>query len=61
LYQQVCAILQRDDRIHTWIENLDVIEVGRHDLDAGQLPGGNVAGEHKAIQHHDVGGHWTRW
>ena len=63
LRQQVCAILQRNDRIHTRIEYLDVIEIGRHDLDAGQLPGGNVAGEREAVQHHDVGGvrrNWTR-
>jgi hypothetical protein len=40
-----------------------MIEIGRHDLDARQLAGGNEARERTALQHHDVGGvrrDWTR-
>ena len=38
LHQQSCAILQRDNGVHMRIHPLDVVEIGRHDLDAGNLP-----------------------
>ena len=53
------AFNQRNDRIDRWIEPLDVVQVGRHHLAAGN-PFSLDSGRQVAAAHHHDLGDW-RW
>ncbi len=56
LSKQLRAVLQSDNGVDPRIEFLDVIEIRRHDLDAGDLPGANGIAKRHRVQHHDARG-----
>ncbi len=55
LCQQAVAILQRHDGVHLGIDEIDMVEVGVHHLDAGEFARGDGRRQSARIHHHDVG------
>jgi len=54
LSQQSGPVLQRHNGIHFGIKPVNVIEIGRHDFDAGNLPRADGVGERNRIHHDDI-------
>ena len=54
LCQQRVSILERNDGVDPRIEGRDVIQIGGHDLDAGELPRMDRRGERRGVQRDDV-------
>jgi len=55
LRQQARAILESDYGVHFWVQFLDVVEVGGHDIDAGGLPRTDHGCEHNGVHHDNLG------
>ena len=53
--QNLLAIAHRDDRVVGRIGALDVVEIGRHDLDAGHLARRNHIRQRTGAKIEDVG------
>ena len=54
LCQQRVSILERNDGVDPRIESRDVIQIGTHHLDAGQLARMDRRGERRGVQRDDV-------
>jgi hypothetical protein len=54
LRQRGGTVLQRHDGVDPRIEPLDVIEIGAHDLDAGDAPRADRGREADRVHHDDV-------
>ena len=54
LLQQAAAILESHDGIYMWIQLSDVVEIGRHDLDTGELPRADRVGERASAHHNNL-------
>jgi hypothetical protein len=55
LGEQLLALAHGDDGVDRRIEAIDVVEIGVHDLDAGELLRPQRLAQRQRIHHHDVG------